>query len=171
MARSSKKNYPSNSTTALVPRSAAAPLQAGVLPSGRRAVQATQALSEQIHIDDARSDGMLSKTLFAEQREHQLTLRTLVLYDQFAQAVRLVLDQPRDDRIQAMVEEFANILGPVHAQALLDTHSAGIQALQTIAAELLHAAAYTPEVVEITEEPPFLAKLLGARTKTTRITR
>src|SRR5262245_46363243 len=106
MARSSKKNYPSNSTTtALVPSAGAALTLASAMTSdGRRAIQATQTLREQISIDEARSAAMLFKAITAQQRENQLTLRTLAQYDHFAQAVRLVLDQPRDERVQVLVE-------------------------------------------------------------------
>lgn len=131
--------------------------------------EVVEAYGQQMRLALAREVATLIVEQYAEQIINQLSLGTLERYDTYLQRRLALLDQPRDERVQADLEAFDEDLKHGQKVTLMALRNTGVNHIELIVAEPLRQPAKKHKKTTITEEPPAHFKLFGARTKTTTI--
>jgi hypothetical protein len=165
-----KTNYLSNpAPNAVAVRHSSVEAIAARLLASADDPEVVDAYGQQVRLALVREAATFMVEQFAEQITNQLSQRTLEHYDAFLQGRLALLDQPRDDRAQADLEDFDQDLKLGQRTSLMALRNTGVNHIEVIVSEPLHQPVKKLKKTTITEEPPFLAKLVGARTKTTVI--
>jgi hypothetical protein len=139
--------------------------------SSRESFEFAQAVGQQVLRNRLRQAAQAVQAEHGQRVTNRLTLRTGQHYDEHLQGEMALRDKPRDERTQAELEAFTQLLRHQQANTLLAIRSATVDAIEHMVAEPVQVPPPTEREIVITEEPSGLAKFFGARTRITRITR